>query len=522
MHVLDPEKVIAVWTVPNKGIMFNKPVNEIPPDGLFNGSNVLVRSAQLRPRSGFTSVISVGMDGTPTGFYNGRASVPAFQPDAFQNDAFQTQAGVTGLLGTTREIYNLVGTTATEITGTNLTANSHQLARFTSIYLQATQQLNVAHVNGVDANRIWPSTGNFVLMGGSPPIFKDIASIADHLVGITMDGFTVRWSNNQDPNTWPALNFKNVTDTADPTVAIQSMGVLGGVLFKTRSLWSIYPQGGTEASFFLIQYRGSYDGPASPAAVVDANGNKYWMTDEGRVGAFDGSIVRWVGDGVWPLVKPEIDPNNADRIFGYYEPTFKEVWFWYFHSDGTSRCVIIILPRPQDGIDDFIAFYGKLAYNFPITAGGDQRLSTRKSIVAFDINATALVAAADGQDDLGFGIPSFWQTGLQKTPGVGVFSLDAVETFFERVTPTDGPVSSTLTPRFSYILSEASGTPGSPKTIDVTTANPANVIDYKGNDLRGRFWGLTFDFVGPMATAGGTYPYFKFRGARLGATFRKG
>jgi hypothetical protein len=424
-------------------------------------------------------------------FANTTLAAPAFQLDAFQNDAFQV-AGVGGatipVVGTTRRIFAFYSGNWVDITDTLLTGTEVDHVRMTGIEISGVIWTLIT--NGKDAMRQWnQQTATVQVTAGSPPKFIDITTIGNRIVGLVAP-YTVQWGNELSLSTWPAANFRDLADTPDRAVAVRNLGTLGGVLYKQKTIWSIVPIGGTDAGFFRFELRGFYDGPVSPAAVVEARGLNYHMTPTGRVGMFSGTSFTWVADGVWSLIKDDLDSANANRIFGVYEPLFDEVYFFYpRNGDGgeLKGGVCVILPRPQDGIMDHIAFPIRLMK--PVSAGTDLRLENNKALLFRSDNFKSNFLEVDENDD-GTEFSGYWQTGLVPMPGLVPNRLEEVELFAHRGA---GFGNLTVKPVYSNILGTHEGTLGAGITFDLSEETA--VRDVRGGDVRGRFLGLRHEFT---------------------------
>lgn len=480
-----------LWTVPTRGVLHQLPIYKMPDDGLFDSLNVIVRQGLLVTRPGLTQHSATSLMDRPMGaFANTTLSGPAFQLDAFQNDAFQI-AGVGGatipIVGTTRKIWAYYSGNWVDITDVALTGTEVDHVRMAGIEISGVIWTII--VNGRDAMRQWnQTTATVAQTAGSPPTFFDVANISNHIVGLVKP-FTVRWGNNLDLSTWPTLNFRDVSDTPDPGVAIRNLGTLAGVLYKEKTIWSILPVGGTEAGFFRFELRGYYDGPVSPAAIVESSGVNYHMTRSGRVGMFTGTNFEWVADGVWSLIRDDLDTTNSNRIFGIYEPLFDEVYFFYPRvGDGgeLKGGVCIIRPRPQDGIYEHIAFPIRLTK--PVSCGTDLRLENNKALLFRSDNFRSTIL--EGASDDGGSFTGFWQQGLVAMPGLQPHRLEEIEVFAHRGV-NFGSLS--VKPVYSNILDTHEGTLGSAVTVDLTDASA--VRDIKGQDVRGRFMGLRYEFT---------------------------
>lgn len=494
-----------VWFVPRLGVFNTVPFYETPDEALHNALNVIVRSGTLQPRPGLSSHNESSLLDRPMGAtVIASLGTSVFQADTFQNNSFQvTGAGssVLILVGTTRRIFVLYAGVWTDITNTLLTGGDSNPVRFASIEISGV--IYTIITNGVDTPRLWDSSSATVSnVSGSPPLWTDITTIGDHIVGI-IPPYTVRWGNNLSVSTWPALNFRDVADTQDRVVAIRNMGTLGGVLYKEKSIWSVISLGGAESTFYRFELRGFYDGPCSPAAVVDANGVQYYLTSNGRIGRYNGTQHDWVADGVWDLIRADLDQSNMNRAFGVYEPSFDEVYFYYPRAVDTGDLygmVILKLPRPKDLMPDFSAWPGRSMV--PVSCGTDLRFESNQALVFRSDTFKSRVLAGDKDDDEDFS--GFWQPGIGSVPGVLPYRIEEIEVFARRQ-----PAAGTLTikPVTSNLLDVEGGTVGA--GISMALTMPTFVRDLRGTDARGRFLGLRFEFTTPI--------FLRFLGARLTA-----
>ncbi|HEX7162144.1 MAG TPA: hypothetical protein VF223_13025 [Trebonia sp.] len=482
----------------------------MPADGLYDSRNVLVRKGRLEPRPGLTVFDATPLDGRVIGAYSAISIVEgAFQDDTFQNDAFQTEANApssTLVACTPTSMFLRTAAGWQDVTDTPLLAGDDSHARFTSIFLN-----NVLHVlmtNGVDAPRELRSDQSVIqVIAGTPPRFTDWTTLAGQarVVGI-VPPFDIRWSNIADIGSWPALNVANLSGTPDRLVAIRNLGTLGVAVYKTHTIWLGVTTGlPTEAAALRFELRGWFDGPASPAAVVDAQGIHYYMTENGRVAAFSGTQHQWVADGVWPLVQDTLDMDRTNRIFGFWEPTRDEVYFVYPRTDDPSAdnprgLVMVLPPRPSEGRQSYTAFTGVLGRG--LSCAVDLRLNT-KDVVAFGAQ-DRVTYKFTGPDDAGVAITGYWQTGLTRMPGINPHRIEAIETFAERGV---GYGALTVRPVFSNLLDQPSGSFADPITISL--ADTKKVTDLRGVDAKGRFLGLRYEFSSATANP------IRWRGARL-------
>jgi hypothetical protein len=531
------EARIAEWGVPLAGVIRALPAELIPPMGLFDGENMLVRRAVLRTRPGLLKDPYAQADAT-TGIPTG-----AFWYTNSDNEEFI-------LVGTTLGIYSFDGSTwvqrtgpvdATVVNRPTFAGTLHGVlglhpSRFTSI--QSGDEIYVLHTNGVDPMLIWNGKApTFVTVTGQPvgpvstpgdptpaPFMTTLATVSDHIMGI-VPPYDIRWGRGITLapllDQWPQLNFRALADTTDKPVAIEALGTLGAAVYKTDSLWLATFTGGTEAGAFAFAIHGLYEGPAGPAAIINSNGFHLYMTATGRVGSFDGSQHRWVADALWPLLvdgRPDdpgvkMHPTFAQNTFGVMNKLFREAWFFYPRlkdEDGYPRGLVILsLPDPQP---DYLgtplqvkgAFPGSLSalWGGAVTAGLHYRIGTpgpkvaifgstgAKALYTLDQNPTSCPSnevAEDEGKDAQEPFDFYWQHGLTKAPGKATYRLQGIEPFFERDV-NYGLI--TVRPVRSYALEVPGGDLGEPLTVNL---EKRYVRPVEGPDLRGRWFSVRFE-----------------------------
>lgn len=497
-HFISSERVIGHFDAPARGVNRLLPAYQLPPDSLRDASNVIYRAGILRPRPGYSQFHSQVFSGTPTGAY----------------PYLRGAADPVPILATTTRQYAYDGGAWSDKTGTLQTATTSQAARFTSISLGTPTVSYVIHSNGKDTPTSWSGSGTFTAAPGSPPKFTDLCTISDHIIGI-VPPYGVQWSNIRSFSTWPTLNVKQAAETPDATVALRPLGQgSNGILYKERSLWGVtYTGASTEATTFRFDFIGFYDGPASAAAVVDVDGLHLYMTPTGRIALFNGSQHQWVADGLWPLIRTDIDTTKSPRVWGFYDPMNHEVHFFYptlTYSSALRGHVCITLPKADQGIATIGSFPGYLTDE--LTAGSTVRLTDYKDfcLTAGTTANRSYKFTTDAATDDGTGFSGYWQTGLIQTPGRDPFKVEAVETYAERGT---GYGSLTVQGIRSYTLAGEGTRMGNPQIINLAGEEP--VKDGTGFDaVHGRFLGLRYAFANSSTCT------LRFKGASLFAQRR--
>lgn len=354
------------WETPDVGELATLSPEKLPPNALWRSQNMLVRDGQLRTRPGLVRVPNSQPSHGGWGLTTGAT-------------AYRTRLNFPHLVvGTTREVASFTGATWTSrttgflATGTRpafsgvLSGDLDHPSRFTQ--LEVGDAVYLLHTNGRDPVLEWDGvTEDFVPCASDEipgtgvvptpvPKFSDFATIGDRIVGI-IPPYEVRWGSDAALNLWAQSNFHSLAESPDALVAVKALGTLGGVIYKTDSIWTIFSQGSTDAAFYRFEHRGAYAGPASPGMVVNVDGTHVYMTRTGRVGYFTGSEQAWLADGVWPRIRETIDSVLAHRGFGVYDQTFHEVTFYFPRLvdrnttpglSGLCRGVLTLaLPRPE-------------------------------------------------------------------------------------------------------------------------------------------------------------------------------
>ncbi len=482
------EPAVAQWELPIKGVLRNIQDLQIPLDGLFDAQNIEVTDGVLQGRTGLTALDSQLFGATPLAALN----------------FWETASAGWIILATTNKIWTkqLSTGTWTDRSG-SLTASIDNATRIAQFEF-GTPSVNRAYIcNGVDAFKTWkPGDASASNVTGSPPIFKDIAVVADTLVGLVGTN-EVRWGKTLSDTSWPLLNAKLLAETPSPTIAIRSLGYLAAVVYKRDGIWSIDVTGLAGAHAFRFQQAVKVPGPAGPNALVDADGTHYYMTRNGRIAMYNGFAHKWVADGVWKIIKNEIDLTKPYRIHGVYISQLAQIWFFYKRAAGsdTDGLVILNLADKESGLP-YASFPGRMGKS--VTTGCEMLDDSFDTSLVFTNNVGAEKSYKIlGTTDDGTAISSFFQTGLVLASKLEVARALSLEAFLER----SGGYGS-VTPKLAYsnVLDSISGTLSAGSTIDLTVVPVKNPI---GFDVRGRFLALRLEFTSSATV--------RYRGAVLRA-----
>ena len=540
-HSVSFDKIVGAWSVPYAGVVRDVCIYEVPPDALWDAVNMVPRDGRLVSRPGPQQYAPNDLLARPTaGLWSPVVFGPAFQASAFQNNAFQTRSvDALMIVATEQALWYLNPTTQTWVNlmpnaGNVFQANAfqanmvqgsarrklspHVVGRFAQIQLGTPPTIYTVFVNGVDAALVWNMAQSQASSAFSiPPRWSDVIAVADRFVGITPP-YDVSWTEDVTSPagilSTPALNHKALGETPDPVVAISPSGFLAFTVYKKRRIWTAVATGLSGGAAFRFSDRGAYDGPASPAAVVQINGLDVRMTRTGRVGLWNGQQNAWLYDAVWPAVKDgttalaPLDQAFATRIFGVPHEDSNEVWFHYPMKGDNGKVhglLIVTLPDAADPSTKVGGFPGRLGV--AVSAGADRAATDSLTHLFRDEDTENVAMIVDQADrDMNLPIPILWQEGLTPAPGGEVYRMQGHETLIER---RAGFGTLQVQVISSFHLDVPDGTPGATKLLALSiTPLPK---DEKGDDVRGRFFGLKY-----TGDTGAATP--RWMGARLAAT----
>jgi hypothetical protein len=170
---------------------------------------------------------------------------------------------------------------------------------------------------------------------------------------------TLSISDKDDPNTFPALNRVDLSDTNDTIVAVRALNTQSFAIYKDNSIWigvgapQIYP--------FTFEQRSLVPGPVSPGVVVPVYGVHYYLGQDGMIYKFDGRTSEPVGLSVYRTLQAEIDFGKQGRFHGAFDRTNGEVW-WFFNSlnfdSGSSFPSSAIMMNARTGAFSSVCRFG--------------------------------------------------------------------------------------------------------------------------------------------------------------------
>lgn len=466
---------IAQWPLPLKGHWSGVDDAAIPSDALLASENITVRAGRVVARPGITSLSAVVIGSRPTGamFYNSTDQVPYV------------------LVGALDDVLVYDFTTLSSLAATP-GGDADNPMRMTKLSF-GTPLVNFAYFcNNKSAFGLqrWRDGDTALTSVAGAPTFKDITMVNDRLVGL-VGAYGVQWGEPLEDATWPVANVKSLAETDAETVAVTNFGIMGGVVYKRDSIFLFTPTGETGGEAFCFQYIGKFDGPAGAPAVVHLDNTDSYMTQSGRIALYTGSSHAWILDGLWDVVRSEIDQDFPDRVTGWHDNENDEIWYTYprIGDAGVNLGVVVVkIKRPDIGYDNYFGFHGELTY--PITAGLRVNKSSIKNPIVFTATGSdERMFSLEGTQDDDTAFNCSFQTGMEPLDQAEVTRILYVEPFMER-DAAFGTANVQLAS--SFILDDPAGVLAPPQPIDLTATPIKDVIPF---DVRSRFLAVRYSWT---------------------------
>jgi len=465
-YILESSAVpLGRFQIPFKGTWKTLPSHLLPPDALADSMNVVIQSGELKPRAGlkpFGGDFPIGYEPRTTYLFvtSNNVKIPLV-------------AGVNTLVGYNTSWYT--------ISGPNLTVPEGKNPRITTFSSSGDFVYILTDTNDL----FFGDSGSYAVLtptlGALLPGITDISTSFNRVVVISPP-YSIAWSNALNYLEWPVLNTAYLSDTPDALVAVRNLGTLGFAVYKEGSIYTAFAQGSTDAAAFRFEFRGVFEGPANPNALIDVNGVHYGFTPTGRIFRFDGSNHDFIADGIWPFIRDDIDQDYIHKIHGLYNYKTHEVHFFYPRlgdSGEVKGMVLINLPYPLSGIESFSYFLGKTPFSVTASLGTIFLENASESLVfgpshAYSVDHDYLY---DGENEE---IPCVIQHGFLSHPNNAI--VQPVYQAYLRRSEERGLAQ--VTSIVSNMLETNLGTLDNQETIDLSISIPN---EYIGFDNQGSF-----------------------------------
>ena len=499
---------------PILGLRTDLPRHIVPDGFLVGGKNVICRDGAVISRPGLTVV-------TSTAPSSNRVVGAVYYKDHADVERV--------IAGTTAGLHLYTGGAAwSDVTGTALTGGAGNQIRFTVFML--TGSTRVVAVNDTDVPQSWTGTGNFAALGGSPPVAKCVTSafqrviLGNITVAGTRRGSSLAISGFQAPTEWASTDQVSLPDTGDSIMEVRALNAQAFVVYKDRSQWvgigagDIFP--------FIFELRDQQPGPVSPASVVQAGTDHFYLGQDGDIYKFDGNRSRPIGSAVRRTIQADIDWALAGRTHGFFDARNREVWWLWTPASGTGTDGIVYR-LPYGDIPGAFSPLMTFAYTLSASADWNELGSvTWNSLTGtWDTIATTyptwdsfggarrpggIVGRSNGQvyrfgdagSDDGNTFDAEWELPLRAVSGVGEnVRVDAIESFFKQE-------ASTVNVNVILVTTDTLGTSGTQvasQTIDLSA----------GTRLRATYADQQARFVGVLYQMNGAIGGREYRGGVL-------
>ncbi len=343
-------RMIGRFSVPFRGTWKTLPPHLLPNDVLADSLNITIQSGSIKPRSGLQ-----------------RFSQSSFAQDVKGSFLYVSENNIKIPIAVTDNKFYIYLNDWEDRTGsTNFSLGYNSRVRMTNFASRATFHVVIA--NGTSNLYTWQS-------GPINRLVPNVGSLVDNMTDIIVafgrlvvlaPPYTVIWSETYDSQTWFPLNTAILMDTSDPAIALKNLGVYGFVVYKEASITTAFAQAASSAAAFKFEPAKEYEGPCSSAGVVGANGVHFGLTPSGRIFRFDGSNHTFIADGIWPFLRDDIDISRRHMVHGCYNYKSNEIYFWYpkkSQPNEVKGMIILVLPYPLSGVQDFSYFLGESAFS---------------------------------------------------------------------------------------------------------------------------------------------------------------
>ena len=198
-------------------------------------------------------------------------------------------------------------------------------------------------VNGNDAPKVWPGSGDYADLTGSPPATaKTIAVAGDRVLMASGDVFY--WSGNLDHTDWTAAGVP-VADTPGDIVALMEFGNQSTAIYKSNSIYMAFAQVDLLYKFRIELIRTGIPGPVSPSAVFQLGelGIHCYLAENGSVMLFDGNAPQSIGDHVQTHIRATMDYDLRQRSWGFYDPLQNDIYVFYANKGASDvNCCVVV------------------------------------------------------------------------------------------------------------------------------------------------------------------------------------
>jgi len=327
--------------IPTLGLLAAVDREHIPPRGLSECENFILRDRDFRVRNGLTS-FGNSLGARPTGFIH-----------------YDHSDGTLRLVGATIagwKAFNFVTKTWTAITGAPLTASTEQ--QVFRVFQKAGGTLLLG-VNNKDTPKEWNGvTAGYSDIGGSPPVARCMMILNNHVIlgnlktGSTVSPVATDTSNFNDPDTgWGSVQVVLHSDTSGEIVIMEEMGNLVGAIIKSDAIHRASAQGGVDPFRFDYIAVPKDEGAASTLGYVKlSNGALVYLALNGKLKIYTlDSVSDFGGDNARVYLSETLDFSSIGRSWMAYDSQYREILIVYPQRGGSGEPDKGIIVKEQTG-----------------------------------------------------------------------------------------------------------------------------------------------------------------------------
>ncbi len=238
---------------------------------------------------------------------------------------FQTAAGAARTVAANMTGWReFDGTTWNNISGNALTGDEDNLVRFQVFSVSGTYK--IIGVNTADTAKIWDgAAGTYSDLGGSLTAI-DVSAAANRVM-LLISPDTIRISDFNDPETYPAGLTVRLVDSGDLMIGLERMGRTTVGIYGENSEWIARAQLGSFP--FRFERLDEQPGPLSSSCIVRDGAIHYYLAEDGNVYRNNAVSVKPVGDAMLRFVRDNLGFTNRKRSHGFLNTSLRTI-FWFF------------------------------------------------------------------------------------------------------------------------------------------------------------------------------------------------
>lgn len=232
--------------------------------------------------------------------------------------------------------------------------------------------------NGYDQILKWTgATANLAALGGSPPsrcgrliVYKNFLVLLDTTESAVRYPGRVRWSELNNPESWPAANYNPFQHLTGQTGV--GFGKIGDQLyvFFDKSISQMAYTGDSVVPFVFPMVVPDM-GAVSGGSIVSVDSACFFLNEKGPYFFDGGSRPQYIGypiEGTWRTV----NTSRLQYAIGTHNPLYNEVWWSFSTGSGTTYDTTIVYNYVNQTWSIFqwgitATCYGSFPYSLPTT-----------------------------------------------------------------------------------------------------------------------------------------------------------